>query len=214
MKMMSGKVLRVLAQGMVLGERGWRRLRMMLQRSLFGSHGRNFTFDPDGSYTYLNIHVGDDVSLGWRPTILAALSEIRIGSKVMFGPYVIIIGGSHNIVVPGRFMIDVHDKAANDDLGVVIEDDVWVGARAMILRGVRVGRGAVIGAGSVVTKSVPPYALVAGIPARVIRFRWDAETVLQHELALYSPSQRLAKEDLERWRKDEAMLPPGRRDYE
>jgi acetyltransferase-like isoleucine patch superfamily enzyme len=208
---MTAKALRIPAQSLVLGQRVCRRLRMLLQRPLFGSYGQNFRFDPDGSYTYSNIHVGDDVSLGWRPTLMAALSEIRIGSKVMFGPHVTIIGGGHNISVPGRFMTDVHEKTGNEDLGVLIEDDVWVGARAIILRGVHVGRGAVIAAGAVVTKSVPPYAMVVGNPARVMRFRWDVETILSHEKALYSSDQRLAREDLERWQKDSAMLPPLRR---
>jgi len=59
----------------------------------------------------------------------------------------------------------------------LIGNDVWVGAAALVLRGVVVGDGAVIGAGSVVTKDVPPYAIVAGNPARLIRYRFDAATV-------------------------------------
>jgi maltose O-acetyltransferase len=54
---------------------------------------------------------------------------------------------------------------------IVIEDDVWIGARVTILGGVNIGTGAVIGAGSVVTKNVPPYAIVAGNPAKLIRYR-------------------------------------------
>ena len=75
---------------------------MLLYRPLFGSYGRNFHFDPDGLYTYSNIFVGDDVSLGWRPTLIAALSEIRIGNKVMFGPNVTIVGGGHNDLPPEK----------------------------------------------------------------------------------------------------------------
>ena len=58
------------------------------------------------------------------------------------------------------------EKRADDDLGVVIDDDVWVGTRTIILHGVKIGRGAVIAAGAVVTKSIPPYAVAAGVPAR------------------------------------------------
>jgi len=185
---------------------------MLLYRPLFGSYGRNFHFDPDGLYTYSNIFVGDDVSLGWRPTLIAALSEIRIGNKVMFGPNVTIVGGGHNITVPGRFMTDVHEKTGNEDLGVIIDDDVWVGNSAIILRGVRVGRGSVIAAGAVITKSIPPYAIVAGTPAHIVRFRWDVTTILSHEKTLYPPDQRLSEFDLNQWQKAKVMLPPLRKE--
>lgn len=198
------------ARMLILGSKSWRRFRMYLIRPLFGSHGRNFLFDPDGCYTYQNIHVGDDVSLGWRPTVLAALSEIRIGSKVMFGPNVSIIGGGHNTSVQGQFMSDVRVKTGNEDLGVVIQDDVWIGAHAIILRGVTVGRGSVVGAGAVVTRSVPPYCVVGGNPAAVIRFRWDVKTILTHEAVLYPPEERLSFELLEHWQREFSMLPPLR----
>lgn len=194
---LAARLLRMPAKGLAFGRSAWRHLLMLLYRPLFGSHGRNFRFDPHGSYTYSNIHVGDDVSLGWRPILMAALSEIRIGSKVMFGPQVVIIGGGHNTSVLEQFMSDISEKRPEDDRGVVIEDDVWVGARAMILRGAVIGRGSIIGAGAVVTKRVPPYAVVAGVPARVVKFRWDVNTILQHEAALYPPERRLTREALE-----------------
>lgn len=59
---------------------------------------------------------------------------------------------------------------------VVIEDDVWIGAHATILKGVRIGRGAVVGAGAVVTRSVPEYSVVAGVPAEIKRSRIDTST--------------------------------------
>lgn len=188
----------------VLGERLWRGLRMMMYRPLFGSHGRNFRFDPSGDYTYGTIHVGNDVHLGMRPTLNAARSTIRIGNKVLFGPEVTIRGGNHRTDLVGRFIFDVTngEKRPEDDLGVVVEDDVWIGTRAVIVHGVRIGRGAVIGAGAVVTRSVPPYAIVGGVPAKVIRFRWDVETILRHEALLYSPEQRLERACLERWRRE------------
>lgn len=187
-----------------------RRIFENIYKPLFGSYGKNFRFDPEGYYSYSNIYVGDDVSLGWKPVIMAALSEIRIGNKVMLGPNVSIIGGGHNITKSGLFMSDIHEKSANEDLGVTIDDDVWIGSGAIILRGVHVGRGSVIAAGSVVTKSVPPYAVVAGNTAKIVRFRWDVETILLHEKKLYSSGKRLKKEDIELWQRDMQMLSPKR----
>ncbi|HUS84105.1 MAG TPA: acyltransferase [Anaerolineales bacterium] len=173
-----------------------RQLLVWVQRPQFASHGSKFSFDPWGFYTFGTISVGDDVDLGHRPVLMAARSEIRIGNKVIFGPNVTIIGGRHNTSVVGQFMRDVTQKRPTDDLGVTIENDVWVASRAIILRGVTVGRGAVIGAGAVVTRNVPPYALVAGVPARVVNFRWDVDTILEHERALYAPDKRLSRESL------------------
>jgi len=88
---------------------------------------------------------------------------------------------------------------------VTIGGDFWVGMRAIILHGVDIGRGAIVGAGAVVTKSVPPYAIVGGVPARVIRFRWDVETILRHEAALYTLEERMSRYELER-NQDEASI--------
>lgn len=167
-----------------------------LLRPLFQKHGKRFKFDPFGYYTYSSIRVGDDVSLGFRPILLAAKSQIVIGNKVMFGPQVVIIGGGHNTTVVGRFMFDVHEKRPSDDLGVVIEDDVWVGARAVILRGVKVGRGSIVGAGAIVKDDVPPYSVVAGNPAKVVKYRWNMETIQRHEEQLYDPGSRLNASEL------------------
>jgi len=166
---------------------------MQAMRGMFEAHGTDFWFDPDGFYSFENISVGNNVFLGVGCTILAAESKVRIGSSVMFGPHVTIIGGGHNISAIGMPMSSVHWKIGNEDLGVTIEDDVWVGASAIILRGVTVGRGAVIAAGSVVTKSPPPYSVVGGNPARLIRARWSAEQILEHERLVYPPCRRLTE---------------------
>jgi acetyltransferase-like isoleucine patch superfamily enzyme len=189
------------------------RLKMLMLRPLFAKHGSDFFFDPNGLYSYKNISVGNNVNLGVRPILMADLSSIQIGNHVMFGPEVVLIGGGHNSTVVGRFMATVHEKTGNEDLGVVIEDDVWIGARAMILRGVRVGRGAIVAAGAVVTKSVPPYAIVGGNPAQIIRFRWDVETILTHELALYPVDSRFSETRLRQWQQDKSMLDPIRMNH-
>ena len=61
----------------------------------------------------------------------------------------------------------------------IIGHDVWIGHRAILMQGITIGNGAVIGAGAVVTKDVPPYAIVAGVPAKIIRYRFDENTIAQ-----------------------------------
>lgn len=187
------KILSLIGSFIVFISKCIKRLKMYIYRPLFESHGCNFFFDPNGVYSFSNISVGNDVNLGYRPILLAAKSKIVLGNKVMFGPNVTLVGGGHNTSIIGKFMIDVQDKRPEDDLGVIIEDDVWVGARAIILRGVKIGRGSIVAAGAVVTKNVPPYSIVGGAPSRVIKFRWEVDEILKHEEALYPIDQRYSK---------------------
>lgn len=164
--------------------RVWKRWLMLMMRPRFAAHGANFRFDPAGTYSFENIRVGHNVNLGIRPTLIAAQSQIRINDDVIFGPEVSIFGGGHNFHEVGLPITKVHTKRGDEDLGVEIGRDVWVGTRAIILRGADVGRGAVIAAGSVVTKSVPDYAIVGGNPAKVIGFRFTPNEAIAHEIIL------------------------------
>jgi acetyltransferase-like isoleucine patch superfamily enzyme len=178
-------------------------------RAMLKRCGSNVRIDPCGLYSFNTISVGDDVLLGRKPTLIAWDSEILIGSKVMLGPEVVIVGGDHNSGVIGQFLYDVCEKRPSDDARIVIEDDVWVGARAIILKGVTIGRGAIVAAGSVVVRSVPPYAIAVGAPARVVRFRWDVETTLRHEAKLWPPDKRFSRQELEQWQ-SESLASCGR----
>ncbi len=83
---------------------------------------------------------------------------------------------SHAFPVRGRFgLTDV--EGSMPEKTTFVGNDVWIGCNVVVLPGVTIGDGAVVAAGSIVTKDVPPYAIVAGSPARVLRYRWDQETV-------------------------------------
>ena len=163
------------------------RLVMHILRPCFLSYGNNFIFDVRGVYSFRNISVGSDVYIGPYCVLIASDSKIRLGDKVMLGPCVKIIGGNHRTDILGKYMKDicVEDKTPDYDIGVHIQSDVWIGANATILDGVTVERGAIIAAGAVVTSNVPAYAIVAGVPAKVLRYRWDAFQVHNHEAILY-----------------------------
>ena len=186
----------LLAKVMINYRRIWRKAKIFLLRPAFKEHGRNFIFDPDGLYSYDTVRVGDDVSIGPRATLLATESAIIIGSKVMFGPNVTLIGGNHNTSIIGQFMKDVTTKRPQDDMDIVVDDDVWIGAGATILKGVHLGRGCIVAAGAVVVKDVPPYAIAGGVPAKILGIRFGIETILKHESHLYVPEQCLKRDDL------------------
>jgi acetyltransferase-like isoleucine patch superfamily enzyme len=189
---------RWIASGLVVGNKIWFRIRVALLRGAFRRHGRNFLFDPGGHYSYTNIEVGNDVTMSYGVILLAADSRILIGNKAMIGPYVMIIAGDHNTTTVGKFMYDEREKLPENDQDVIIEDDVWVGAGAIILKGVRLGRGCIVAAGAVVKQSVEPYTIVGGIPARRIRVRFgDVHTLIRHDEALYPPERRLGQAAIE-----------------
>ena len=108
--------------------------------------------------------MGENSGLGINARVTGPLT---IGSDVMIGPDVMIFTQNHETE---RLDIPMRLQTAPKK-PVSIGDDVWIAARAIILPGVKIGRGAIIGAGAVVTKDVPEYAVVGGSPARIIKFR-------------------------------------------
>ena len=106
--------------------------------------------------------------------------------------------GNHVRLI-GEFVtsIDVSNKPVGYDHDVIIEEDVWVGSNVTILSGVTVGRGATVAAGAVVAKSIPPYCVCGGVPARFIKFYWTINDILQHESKLYPEAERYTREELQ-----------------
>jgi carbonic anhydrase/acetyltransferase-like protein (isoleucine patch superfamily) len=107
--------------------------------------------------------IGEHSYIGCN-AVIGAGGGIRIGQHVLIGQGVHIHAENHSFGDAQR-RIDEQGVTYQE---VVIEDDVWIGSRAMILAGVTIGRGAVIGGGAVVTTSVPPYSIAVGVPARLI----------------------------------------------
>ena len=95
--------------------------------------------------------------------------RVKIGDYVMFAPRVVVTGSDHRFDIPGKPMIF---SGRPEIAETVIESDVWVGCGSVIMSGVRIGRGSIIGANSVVTKDVPAYEIHGGVPARKIRDRF------------------------------------------
>lgn len=116
---------------------------------------------------YRLIQIGDDVTIG-KSVMLLSGGEVVIGDRVMVGHGAKIVSAGHRIPNTRESPM----RWSGPELGpIIIEEDAWVGAGAIVLPGVTVGRGAVVAAGAVVSRSVPAYSVVAGIPATVLRER-------------------------------------------
>lgn len=159
--------------------------------------GKNFHL---GSNSIINsptmIEVGDNVSIGPNVVLYAIYKKIIFGNNVLIGPNVTMVNGDHSIRKIEVPIIDNHEKLPGDDADIIIEDEVWIGANVTVLKGVTIGRGSVIAAGAVVVKSIPPYTIAGGVPAKVLKARFTIEEVLQHEEILYTVDRRLSKDKL------------------
>jgi len=128
-----------------------------------------------GSYTYIgrgseihNTIIGKFCSIG--PKVLCGLGKHPANTFVSTHPVFFSTAKQAQITFADKNYYNEFEK-------IVIGNDVWVGARAMILDGVKIGDGAIVGAGAVVTKDVPPYAIVGGVPARIIRYRFQEDEI-------------------------------------
>lgn len=155
-----------------------------------------------------NVTIGRGAHIGigsilWAPNQLSVAADVYIGKFCTIecdgriGRFVMI---ANNVGLIGRYD---HDYRAiglpirkapwigapeyagrGKGLQLIVEDDVWIGFGAVVLTGVTVGRGAIVAAGSVVTRDVPPYAIVAGNPARTVTMRFQPEEIVEHERLL------------------------------
>lgn len=147
-----------------------------------------------------NIQLYDNVSFGVGTVLFATNARIVIKQWFVASHNLKIITGDHERRV-GRFCASITEKDKNHNIAldqdVIINEDVWCGMNVVILKGVIIGRGCTICAGAVVSKSTPPYSIIGGIPAKVIKFYWTIDEILKHELELYPENERYSREELE-----------------
>ena len=165
--------------------RAWNKLvKSPVIRLSFGSCGKNVVIGRGFTvYGPENLLVDSFVSFGENNLIMCTRAKVIIKSNVMLGPNLTIITGGHRLDVVGRYMksISNDEKLPENDRDIVFMGDNWIGATATILKGVTIGEGAVVAAGAVVTKDIPPYAVAMGVPAKVKRMRFDEETIKVHK---------------------------------
>lgn len=138
--------------------------RYLCAKSIVRSIGLDVNIERNARFTP-QLVIGDRSGIGINCEVNG---PVTIGKCVMMGPEVVIYTSNHE---HGRTDIPMMDQGKSVVKPVVIEDDVWIGRRAIIMSGVHIGCGSIIGAGAVVTKDVPDYAIVGGVPAKNLKMR-------------------------------------------
>lgn len=159
----------------------YRTIKMFIYRKIYGLKNVSKTFYMSGkSNISKDFEAGDYSFVAENCTIY---SQVKIGKFTMLAPEVKIIGEDHNFHFPNKPIIF---SGRPDQSETKIGDDVWIGSRSIIMKGVKIGDGCIVAANSVVTKDIPPYCIVAGIPAKLIRKRFNEEEILIHKEMLNS----------------------------
>lgn len=183
---------------------GWEYLKDALMSKWYKSQmkqcGNNVSLHPSTSVYFglNNLSLGNNVSIPRYAHIFCTDAPLTIGNNVIFGPSPTIVTGDHRIDVIGKPIFLSYDKLPENDVPVIIQDDVWIGAHVTILKGVTIGRGSVVAAGSVVNRSTPPYSISGGIPSKTIKFRFSIDEIIKHERILYPENERYTREELEK----------------
>ncbi|MGE0090591.1 MAG: DapH/DapD/GlmU-related protein [Bacteroidales bacterium] len=162
----------------------------------FKSFGRNLMLGPGGLIARPNeVTIGNNVYIARNFFISAR--NLQIGNNVMIGPNLVIECDNHSFNKVGYSMFEYrHERIGSF---VTIEDDVWIGANTTILANTCISEGVIIGAGSVINRTIPPYTLAVGVPCKPIKTRFSKEELQEHLIKIKSKYQ--LEEILSEWRK-------------
>ncbi|HBT86427.1 MAG TPA: transferase [Porphyromonadaceae bacterium] len=139
-------------------------LRYISTKLILDECGKNVDIEK-GAHFSRRCTIGDNSGIGIDCKLNG---KVIVGNNVLMGPEVMMFTINHN---HSRTDIPMKRQGTSEEMPIVIGNDVWIGARSIILQDVKVGDGAIIGAGAVVTKDVPSYSIVGGNPAKVIKVR-------------------------------------------
>tara|TARA_B110000902_G_C13950705_1_gene453458 strand:+ start:72 stop:593 length:522 start_codon:yes stop_codon:yes gene_type:complete len=146
--------------------KGIRRFRFFLAKRIFKKVGKNVNLEKGARFGFgKNIEIGDNSGIGMNARIP---ENTVIGNNVMMGPDCLIFASNHNFHDISKPMLD---QGMSDAKQTIISNDVWIGARVIILPGKKIENGVIIAAGSIVTKDLRAYGIYAGNPAKLISHR-------------------------------------------
>ena len=167
-------------------------------RSQFGYCANNAIINyPIRVYSPKNLFIYENTLLSHDTCIINSKREkVIIKKHTGIAARTTFVTNNHvsTVSIPFSLLAPSHinDKSAD----IIVEEDCWIGTGAIILAGVHLGRGSIVGAGSIVNKEIPPYAVVVGCPAKIIAVKFAISQIIEHEKTLYPENERFSHEYL------------------
>lgn len=159
-------------------------------------------------YNPNNLYMGNETRIGPCSVIMNPRANFIMKDYSFSARELLVIDGNHMPIL-GMPLCRVTDKMKDKldtkheyNKDVIVEEDVWIGARVTLLSGSHIGRGCIVAAGAVVNGEVPPYSIVGGVPAKFIKFRWTIEEILKHEKGIYPEKERFSEDKLKMYFKN------------
>lgn len=164
-----------------------------------GYCGKNVILGKPTTCTNIsNIHMNDNTNIYSDFKFISHTGKFYMGKNSGSAQGLTIITGNHHRTPGILLKDDIASREHDIEKDIIVEEDVWIGANVTLMDGCHIGRGAIIGANSVVRFKVPPYAIVIGNPAKVIGFTFTPEEVRIHEGKLYNEDKRISLSEYEK----------------
>lgn len=143
------------------------------------------------------IFIDDHADILNHAEIINPIGSFYIGKYTTISTHLTVVTDNHTPTVglPFSFTAPLHINEQSHD--VVIGDDCWLGTHVTLLPGAGIGRGSVVGANTLCNKNTPPYAVLVGIPAKIVGVKFSLEQILKHERRIYPPNERMTRKELE-----------------
>ena len=157
-----------------------------------GFYGKNVRLEyPISFHNPKNVFLEDNVIIKSDALVINTIGKLIMKKNSGAAQRFTVITGNHHPVKNTLFFDSVKNRLADIEKDVIVEEDVRIGANVTILCGVTIGRGAIIGAGTVIRKNIPRYSIVIGNPAKIVKFVFAPEEIVEHEQNLYPESERI-----------------------
>lgn len=163
----------------------------------FGKLGNYCRIGSDCILVPRNMYLDDYVIIQGRNNFISYNGKLIIKKYSVISSSCIIIPSNHVLSVGIPFYLNTISHVGDEDHTIVINEDVWIGAGCKILPRSSFGRGCIVGTGSIVTKDIPPYAVVAGCPAKIIAVKFSKLEIVEHEKRIYPQNERLTMQELD-----------------